>query len=171
MNETIKTLLERSSPRSFIPEHVSREDLELIVQAGLKSPSGRNAQTPRFIVVTNDEKVKYLSKLNAAVMGADTDPFYGAPDVIAVVVKKEACWAYDGSIALGNMLNAAYALGLGARWIHRGKEVFASEEGKAFLREVGIEEEVEGVGFCVIGRTEEPFVPKAIIPGRVFYVE
>lgn len=173
MNETIKTLIDRASCTSFKPEHVKREELDLIVQAGLKSPSGMNKQTPRFVVVQNDEMVKKLSAMNAAVMGADIDPFYGAPDVIAVLVKKETTYLYDGSLAMGSMLNAAYSLGIGSRWIHRAKEVFASEEGKALLRTWGVEDDVEGIGFCILGYPADADTvnAKEIKPGRVFYVE
>lgn len=171
MNETLNTLINRASPRSFRPEHVEKEKLDLILQAGLKAPSGRNAQTPIFIVVTKDETVKTLSELNAAVMGADTDPFYGARDVIIVLVKKEFCWQYDGPIAIGNMLNAAFSLGVGSRWIHRAKQVFEGPEGKAILAGLGITEDVEGVGFCVLGYSDEKPQPKEILPGRVYRIE
>lgn len=171
MNETMNTLLNRYSSRSFRPEHIATEQLEQILQAGLKAPTGRNAQTPRFLVVTNDALVKKLSEMNAAVMGAKMDPFYGAKDVIAVLVKKEYCWAYDGSIAMGNMLNAAFSLGIGSCWIHRAKEVFESEEGKAILKEAGFEEELEGVGFCILGYSDEAPAVKAVNEGRVRYVK
>ena len=171
MNETIKTLVERASPRSFRPEHIEKEKLDQIILAGLKAPSGRNAQTPIFIAVTNDDMVKKLSKLNADVMGTDADPFYGAPDVVAVLVRKEFCWSYDGSIALGNMLNAAWSLGVGSRWIHRAKEIFADEEGKKILADLGITDDVEGVGFCVLGYTDENPQPKEITGKRVYYIE
>ncbi len=171
MNETLNTLINRASPRSFRPEHIEKEKLELILQAGLKAPSGRNAQTPLFIVVTRDEVVKKLSGLNAAVMGTDADPFYGAKDVIVVLAKKEICWQYDGPLAIGNMLNAAFSLGVGSRWIHRAKQVFEGAEGKAILADLGIEGDVEGIGFCVLGYSDENPAPKEILPGRVFRIE
>ena len=170
MNETLNTLLHRASPRSFRPEHIEKEKLDLILQAGLKAPSGKNAQTPVFIVVTRDETVEKLSKLNAAVMGMDCDPFYGAKDVIIVLVKKEACWQYDGPIAMGNMLNAAFSLGVDSRWIHRAKQIFESDAGKAILADLGITEELEGVGFCVLGYSDEKPQPKEILPGRVYTI-
>lgn len=171
MNETLATLLNRASPRSFRPEHVEKEKLELILQAGLKAPSGRNAQTPVFIVVTNDAVVKKLSELNAAVMGADSDPFYGAKDVIVVLARKEICWQYDGPLALGNLMNAAFSLGVDSRWIHRAKQVFEGAEGKAILAKLGITEDVEGIGFCVLGYSDEKPQPKEILPGRVYRID
>ncbi len=170
MNETIKTLTERRSCRKYKPEHVSREQLDEIVGAGLHAPSGMNAQTPRFIVVQDDATVKKLSEMNAAVGKFPIDPFYGAKDVIIVVAKKEMVYLYDGSLAMGNLLNAAYSLGLGCRWIHRAKEVFESDEGKAMLQSWGITEDVEGIGFCIVGVPDEEKEVTPIQEGRVFYV-
>ncbi len=170
MNDVINSLVTRNSCRSYKPQHITREEMDAVLAAGLNAPSGMNRQTQIFVAVQDDETVALLRKLNAAVMGSDNDPFYGAPDVIAVLAKKEGTWLYDGSLAMGNLLNAAWALGLGSCWIHRCKEVFAGEEGKALLAKWGITDEVEGIGFCILGYEN---VPKAKIepkPGRVFYV-
>lgn len=51
-------------------------------------------------------------------------------------------------------MNAAHALGLGSCWIHRAKEEFESEEGKALLKEWGIEGDYEGIGHCILGYPE-----------------
>lgn len=170
MNDTIRTLTDRRSCRSFRDEHVDRVLLEQIVEAGLHAPTGRNLQTPRFVVVTDDKAVAELSRLNAAVMGTDNDPFYGAKDVIIVLAAKQGTYIYDGSLAMGNLLNAAYALDVGACWIHRAREVFAGEEGLALLRKWGIDEEVEGIGFCILGYVNEPKAKIEPREGRVFYV-
>ena len=172
MNEVVKSIVERSSCNKYKPEHVGVENLEKIVRAGLNAPTGGNKQTPRFVLVSNDEMVKKLSYMNAAVGGRfDIDPFYGAPDVILCLAKKEGTWVQDGSLAMGNMLNAAYAMGLGARWINRCKEMFESEEGKALLKEWGIEEEVEGIGCCIVGYPDMVLETKEKVPGRVYYVK
>ncbi len=170
MNETVKNLVSRKSCRKFRPEHISRQEIEDIVAAGLNAPSGMNKQTPRFVVVQDDAMVERLSKMNAAVAGMPFDPFYGAKDVIIVLAKKEMTYLYDGSLAMGNLLNAAWSMGIDCRWIHRAKEVFESEEGKALLNKWGIEEDVEGIGFCILGYAEEEKPKTEIIPDRVFYV-
>lgn len=170
MNETIKNLTERRSCKSYLPEHITREELDAILAAGLQAPSGMNRQSARFVAVQDDETVALLSRLNAAVLGAATDPFYGAKDVIVVLAKKEGTYLYDGSLAMGNFLNAAWSLGVGACWIHRAKEVFDSPEGKALLKKWGVTENVEGIGFCVLGRTDKEKSKVQPNPGRVFYV-
>ncbi len=171
MNATIQTLTNRKSARSFTDEHIDRVLLDEIVTAGLNAPTGRNLQTPIFVVVTDDATVRELSALNAAVMGMDGDPFYGATDLIIVLAKKQGTYLYDGSLAMGNLLNAAYSLGIGGCWIHRAREVFDGEAGKALLRKWGIEDDVEGIGFCILGHIKDEKPKTEIKPGRVVYVD
>ena len=109
MNETVKNLISRKSCKSYQDKHVSKELLDEIVAAGLNAPSGMNKQTPRFVVVSDDQVVKQLSDMNASVAGMPFDPFYGAKDVIIVLAKKEATYLYDGSLAMGNLMNAAWS--------------------------------------------------------------
>lgn len=170
MNETIRTLTERRSTRSYEDRHVSKAELDQIVEAGLHAPSGMNRQTPRLVVVSDDAMVKKLSAMNAAVLGSTGDPFYGARDLIIVLSKKEGTYLYDGSLAMGNLLNAAWSLGIGCCWIHRAKEVFESEEGKRLLHTWGVDEEVEGIGFCILGYEKEGKARSEIKAGRVYYV-
>ena len=93
--------------------------------------------------------------------GTDTDPFYGAPVVLVVLAdKNRPTCVYDGSLVMGNLMNAAASLGIGSCWIHRAKEVFASEEGKALLKKWGVEGDYEGIGHCVLGYPARD-VPKA----------
>ncbi len=170
MNETVKNLINRKSCKNYQTKHVPKELIDEIVAAGLNAPSGMNLQTPRFVVVTHHNMVKKLSDMNGAIANMPFDPFYGAQDVIIVLAKKEGTYLYDGSLAMGNLMNAAWAMGIDSRWIHRAKEVFASEEGQQLLKEWGIEEEVEGIGFCILGYAKEEKEKTEIKTGRVFYV-
>ncbi len=169
MNETIKTLTTRKSCRSYKNEHITREEIETIISAGLNAPSGMNLQTPRFVVVQNDEMIANLSKMNADIAGMQHDPFYGAKDIIIVLAKKECTYIYDGSLAMGNLMNAAWSMGIDSRWIHRAKEMFELSEGKALLEKWGITEEVEGIGICILGYALEEKEKTEIIDGRVYY--
>lgn len=147
VNEVIDAMVERRSCRSFKPDMPSEEDLDAIVEAGLFAANGRGKQSPIIIKVTNRELRDRLSAMNAKVMGAPegTDPFYGAPAVLVVLADRNVpTHVYDGSLAMGNMLLAADSLGLGSIWIHRAREEFDSEEGKAILSDLGIEGEYEG---------------------------
>lgn len=158
--EALNCLLTRRSTKKFDNEPISKEDIEKIVQAGQNAPSGMNMQSTAFVVIENKKLRDELSKLNAAVFkkvhsNYNGDPFYGAPVVIAVLASPEISrnYLYDGSLAMGNMLNAAHALHIGACWIHRAKEVFASPEGQELLKAWNLEG-YEGIGFCILGKPE-----------------
>ena len=172
-NEILKTIKERVSVRKFKPEMVSREEIDKILEAGVWSASGMNSQSPLFIAITDKETRDKLSAMNAAVMNFDQDPFYGAPVVIAVLSDKNAhTYIYDGSIAIGNMMLAAYSMGIGCCWIHRAKEEFESEEGKAILKSLGIEGEYEGIGHLILGYPEgDASAVKERKEGRVYYID
>ena len=161
MNEAIANLLNRRSVRSYTDQQVPDELLDTVLEAGLYAPSGMNTQGVRLVAVRDKETRDLLSRLNAAVMGADRDPFYGAPCVIVVLADPEIYggWVEDGALALGNMMNAAHALGLGSCWIHRARQVFDVPEGKELLKKWGLEEHLRGVGNCILGYPVE--VPPA----------
>lgn len=155
MNETIITMIERKSCRSYKKEQITDEELQAVVNAGLAAPSGRNLQPTIIVAVQDRETIAKLSRINASVMGTDSDPFYGAPTVAVVLAKRSSRTSLeDGSLVLGNMLLAAYSLGLGGCWIHRARETFETEEGRALLAEWGIDEDVYGVGNCILGYPE-----------------
>ena len=130
-------------------------------------------QSPIIIAVTNREMRDRLSAMNAAVMGSQNDPFYGAPVVLVVLADKSVGpYLYDGSLVLGNLMLAAHAEGLGSCWIHRAKEEFESAEGKQILRDLGIEGEYEGIGHCILGYPAAPAAePKPRKENYVYYIK
>ena len=157
MKETIQDLTTRRSVKKYQPTQINRADLEKILKVGMNAPSGMGRQSAVMVVVQEPETVKQLSRMNAEVMGVHTDPFYGAPTVIVVFADKEVpTYKEDGSLVMGNLLNAAHALGLGSCWIHRAKEVFDSAEGKALMKKWGLKDSLEGIGYCILGYGEGP---------------
>lgn len=161
MESTLKDLKERRSIRAYKPEQIKEEELQKILEAGTYAPTGMGAQSPKIIVVQDRKTRDYLSELNARVMGTDTDPFYGAPTVLVVVASKERpTYREDGTLVLGNLINAAYAVGVGSCWIHRAREVFESEEGRELLKKWGIEGDYAGIGHCILGYPAEDAAPE-----------
>lgn len=156
MNETLNSLKARRSIRKYKNEMVPKEVIKQIVEAGTYAPNGLKKQSPIILAVSNKEMRDEIARLNAKVMGKeDFDPFYGAPVVLVVLAdKNNPTHVYDGSLVMGNLMNAAYALGVGSCWIHRAKEVFEMEEGKEILKELGIEGEYEGIGNCILGYSD-----------------
>ena len=153
MNQTIQNLKQRRSVRQFKEEQISDELLDIVLETGTFAPTGMNRQSPLMVAVQNKETIKKLRKMNAAILGnPDADPFYGAPTIIVVFADKNVrTYREDGSLVIGNLCNAAHAVGLGACWIHRAKEEFETEEGKALMKEWGIAENYEGIGHCILG--------------------
>lgn len=168
MHENLKN---RRSVRKYKPEQVSDAHLDAILEAGLYAPSGMNTQNAYMVAVRDKETRDQLSRMNAAVMGTDNDPFYGAPCVVVVLVEPERYTAVeDGSLVLGNLMNAAYEAGVGSCWIHRAKQMFESDEGKALLRKWGLREDLIGVGNCILGYPAENPAPKPRREGRIVKV-
>ena len=152
MNEALQNLMTRRSIRSYQPKQVEKELLEQVLQAGIYAPTGGGRQTPVIVAVQDEKTVQQLSRMNAAIMGAKSDPFYGAPTVLVVLAERSrGTYLLDGASVITTLLNAAHAVGLGSCWIHRAKEEFESEEGKALLKQWGIEGDFEGVGHVILG--------------------
>ena len=159
MSEVINNMKTRRSIRKYKPDMIPEDVLNRIIEAGTYAAKGMGKQSPIIIAVTNKEIRDKFSKMNAEIMGVDSDPFYGAPVVLIVLADKaRPTYVYDGSLVMGNLMLAAHAEGIGSCWIHRAKEEFEFAEGKAFLKSLGIEGDYEGIGHCVLGYTdgEEP---------------
>ena len=175
MNSVIKAMEERRSIRKFKADAVPKELLEQIVEAGLYAASGMGKQGAIIIAVTNKELRDQISEDNRKIGGWDEgfDPFYGAPVILIVLGDKSVRTSlYDGSLVIGNLMNAAYSLGLGSIWIHRAKEEFEQDKYKDLLKELGIEGEWQGIGHCAIGYTDgETPAAAERKANRIFWVE
>lgn len=171
MNEALNVLYTRRSIRKYKSEQICREELDAIIKAGVCAASGKNGQSAIIIAVQDKETRDELARLNAAVMGVKADTFYGAPTVLIVLADANSSFAVqDGSLVLGNLMNAAKAIGLGSCWINRAKEVFDSDEGKALLKKWGVEGEWVGVGNCILGYPAEDPAMKPRKENYVTYV-
>lgn len=153
MNEALEKILERRSIRAYKPEQITDSELDCVIRAGLAAPSAMNRQPTVLLAIQDKDTIARLSRLNALVMGAEgVDPFYGAPTVIVVLADRNiATHVEDGALVLGNLMNAASALGLGSCWINRAKEVFEMPEAREILRGCGIGDEYIGIGHCILG--------------------
>lgn len=90
--------------------------------------------------------------MNVEVMGVTTNPYYDAPTYVLVFVPEDAPnGVQDASLVLENMMLAAHSQGLGSCWIHREREMFATEEGKELMREWGLPEGLIGIGALSLG--------------------
>lgn len=171
MNETLKVLENRRSCRNFKPDMVEKEKLDAILKAGTYAATGMGKQSPIIIAVTDKELRDQISEENRKIGGWNEgfDPFYGAPVILIVLADKNiVTYKYDGSLVMGNLMNAAESLGVNSIWIHRAKEEFESEFGKSLLKKLGIEGDFEGIGHCALGYAADKINPPA--PRKENYV-
>ena len=175
MNDVIKALIERRSCKNFDPNKiVEKEKLDLILEAGKYAANGRGLQAATMVVIQNKETISKIAKLNAGVLNASNiNPFYNATTLVIVFADPTAhTYVEDGSLVMGNLMIAAHSLGVDSCWIHRAKEVFASEEGQKLKKEWGIAENLVGIGNCILGyRAADLLPPKPRKSDFVRYVD
>ncbi len=168
MNEAMENLLTRRSVRKYEPRQISDEELNAVLEAGTYAPTARGTQSPLIIAVQDRADRDELSRINARIWGReDFDPFYGAPTVVLVLGQAgNPNGVQDASLVLGNLMNAAHAVGLGSCWINRIRETFELPEGRALLEKWGVAGDWVGVGSCILGYAagSEP-APAARKPG------
>lgn len=171
MNEALEVLYNRRSIRKYKAAQISDEELEMVLKAGVCAPTAMNLQSPIIVAVQNSEDISLMSEINREIMGSSSDPFYGAPTVLVVLADAECKNAEkDGSLVMGNLMNAAAAVGLGSCWINRAKETFEREDGKALLKKWGIEGNYIGIGNCILGYPDEERTMKPRKKNYIYYV-
>ena len=169
--EAMENLLTRRSCRNYKAEQVPDVLLDKVLEAGTFAASGMNRQSTYLIAVRDKETRDLLSKINAGVMNSQNDPFYGSPCVIVVLAAPDPTYLEDGSLVMGNLMNAAHALGLGSCWIHRAKQTFELPEGKELLEKWGLPENLIGIGNCILGYEAEAPAEKPRKEGRIIKVD
>ena len=119
MNPVLDIIQRRRSIRRYSGKAVSRNDLELLVRAGMAAPSSRDTRHWYFVVVDDEGMIKKLgeglpySKMvltakHAIVVASDLTQAHGGAET--------DYWVQDCSAAVENILLAAQSLGLGACW-------------------------------------------------------
>ena len=145
----------RRSCRSYKQQQITDEQLNAVLEAGTYAPTSRGLQSPFIVAIQNNDLLKQLAEMNAEVMGATTNPYYDAPTYILVFVPDGfANGVYDAALVLENMMLAAHAQGLGSCWIHREREMFATEEGKELMKQWGLPDGLVGIGALALGYPE-----------------
>lgn len=169
MNQLIDCLCSRRSVRSYSSRQVNPDDLQAVLRAGTFAATAHGRQDPWIVAVQNPDIIRRLVAMNAAVMGTTENPYYGAPTIVLVfasdpVVSPNSL--YDGALVLGNMMNAAHALGLASCWINREREMFATDEGRDLIRQFGLPDGLIGIGALALGYADgAPKAPKARMEG------
>ena len=172
MPDTVKDLLERRCIRKYKPQQISRQELDTVLKVGMCAPSAKNLQSAIMVAVQNEADVKKLSEMNAAILGTSSDPFYGAPTVVIVLYESGSYMGIqDASLVMGNLMNAAHAIGLGSCWINRVRQMFETDEGKALLKKWGVEGDYTGLACCILGYPDEKPEMKPRKENYVYYAD
>lgn len=170
MLETITDIRTRRSCRKYEPRQITDEQLDTILEAATWTPTGRGKQSPQMVVVQNPEMLSRLSRLNAQIMGTDSDPMYGAPTAVVVFADStNENGILDASLLMGTLMLAAHAVGVASCWINRGKAMFELPEGKEILAQWGVDAKYEGLAICILGYAAEGGIPP-VKPRREGYV-
>lgn len=174
MNEMIEKMLSRHAIRRYQDKQLTEETLEQILQAGLYAPSAGNNQRSRIVVCQNREVNERLGKLSRYMQFKGGDPakmshsisaeqpsiqddftimdgFYHAPTVLTIFTRPGKYAHDDGAMIAENIWLAAHFLGVGACYIGRAEEVFATEYGRQIRKEWGIPEDLVPVCHVLLG--------------------
>ena len=110
----LQAMKNRRSIRSYTGGSVPKEDLDLIVEAGLTSASG-HADYPWDIIVVQDLEI--VHKLAGARLGAANMLKTAGAAIVLTADEQFSTWVEDCSVVLTNMHLLADALGYGSCWI------------------------------------------------------
>ncbi len=119
MNDTLQTIFNRKSVRTYTGAPVSKDQLLMLVKAGMAAPTAVDRRPWDFIIITDKAILKKLSDSSqhakmtehaaaAIVVTGDLNRQYGGKEAIY--------WTLDCSAATENILLAAESMGLGAVW-------------------------------------------------------
>ena len=151
-NKLLELIKTRRSCRRYRPVQIEDRELAAVLEAGTFAPTSMGRQDPWIVAVQRPDLLDRLARMNAEIMGSKGNPYYDAPTVVLVFAPADSRNAVqDASCVLENMMLAAHALGLGTVWVHREREIFDSESGKALLREWKLPETLRGVGAIALG--------------------
>ena len=151
--EALEVLKNRRAIRKFKPEQITEEELNAVVEAGTYAPTGAGTQGVQIVAVQTPEYVAAVDALNAKVLNKPgAHPYYGAPTIL-LIFETDKCMTHelDGAAVCTNMVNTAYAAGLGSCWIHRCKQMFEMDEGKELLKKWGLPDTLVGVASIALG--------------------
>lgn len=161
-NEILKALCTRRSVRAFKGEQIKDEELRTVLDAGTYAPTGMNRQDPWIVAVQNPTIISQLVRMNSMFTEQEGNPYYDAPTIVLVFCSRPDIWPNgfaDGTLVLGNMMNAAHAIGLGSCWINRERQMFDTDEGRQLMAQLGLPEGLMGVGALALGYPAKPLPP------------
>jgi len=111
MNETLETIWKRRSIRKYKSDPIPEADLNLILEAARRAPTGGNRQKWNIIVITDPEMRKKTAEASRHQMWIAEAP------VILCIVTHPGEGTVNGTIVLDHAILAATSLGYGTCWV------------------------------------------------------
>ncbi len=169
MSETMRSILNRRSTRSYMPAQITDEQRDAIINAGRWAPTARNAQEIRIACVQDKA---LLDRLAADFAGGKPGPGfnYGAPTLFLLYGPKDFPYTQmDSGITVENMALAAETLGLGSVIIGCIRDFMNGAHGEGWRACFGIGADSVFTIALAVGTVKVPTPPKDREPGRVSY--
>jgi len=171
MNETIRSIFDRRSNRGFTEEPLTAEEIELLQQCALASPTAMNAQSWHFTFVTDRSLIGQVEDAVVEIVcgtgdksaidrlaGRKNKVFYDAPLAVFISSDNNNGWSeVDAGIAVQNLALAAHSMGLGSVIIGMCKCAFAGERGEQLAKALHFP---EGYRFTIAAAIGHPSVTK-----------
>lgn len=167
MTDLHQLLLERRSIRRYTSEPLSADDVKLILEAALLSPTSKNSRSWQFVAVDDPSMLQRLADCKPSGAG----PVKGC--AMAVVVCGDSTvtdpWVEDCSIAASNMQLQAADLGLGSCWIQvRGRFTADGIPSEEYVQQLlGIPETISVLCIMTFGHKDEDRKPAN--PDKLFW--
>ncbi len=158
MNPVMEAILTRRSIRSFTGEKITRDSLEMLVEAARYAPSGMNKQLWKFTVVQEPALLQKLAAVIAQELGRDQGyNFYGANVLILASNERDNPHGVeDCACALENIFLAAHSLGIGSVWINQLKGICDVPAVRQVLRQLRLPENHVVLGAAALGYPSGP---------------
>ena len=189
----IDIIKSRHSIRKYLDQQISKEDIELILEAGSLAPNAGGGQRTILVGVRNKELTTKLGIMNLNKFQRNNlagsyvslqqpssidDPniknwFYGAPSVICIFGQTNFMFNEADAFCCGeNMVLQATELGISSCIISRGKETFESEEGNRIMESWDIPKNYQAICFVILGYIDgDQPVRKELRKGRIKLIE
>lgn len=175
-NQVLDTIKKRRTTRAYLSEQIKKEQLQIVLEAGLYAPSAHNQQSWHFTVIQNQNLIAELNKVSKEIAKDSSDEmikkmasnetfnvFYNAPTLILVSGNKSSMMPQvDCAAASENMLIAAESINLGSCWNGFVSFIFNSDRREEYIKKLKIPEGYDPYYAIAIGykKTEVINAPK-----------
>lgn len=178
----VDNLMTRRSIRAYKDDVVPREIMDVILECGIHAPNGMNKQPWEIRIVDNPEIINGMTDVYLAGMDEDNprypkkDPkfrnmFRNAPTVVFIAMEPGMCSQVDCGLLAGNMVNAAWAYGIGSCIQMAPVGFLKSEEAKPYLEKLSFSEGYEPLMVIGFGYPDETPQVKSRVKEKIRFVE